>query len=345
MKTLVLRSVGRLELADIPARQPEPDQLLVRTDVALICTSDLNDVRENPFGITLPIVIGHEAAGVVADVGEKVQGFNVGDRVATHPVHPCRRCANCLARMSHLCARMEHLGINMQGTFAEYYAVRADRARIVSRAIPGCVAALAEPVSVCLEALAQARVQAGDSLLVIGDGPFGVLIARLSVGMGLKSTVIAGRHDFRLHFAHGAVQVNVKRLGREAVPVLRTAAQSYGGYDAVVLAVGSAPAVNEGLALLRPKGRLVVFSAVSGETPVDLFDVHVRELEIVGACNDQDRFDEAVKRLTDPALGLADLVTHRFRIEQYQEAFRLAAEGHDEAMKVAIVFNDGGPAR
>lgn len=345
MKALVLRSVGQLELADVPRPEPGPGQLLVHTEAALICTSDLNDIRENPFGIALPVVIGHEASGVVAGVGEKVEGFEIGDRVATHPVHPCGGCVNCLTGVRHLCARMEHFGINLQGTFAECYVVRADRARVVGRDMPAYVAALAEPVSVCLEALAQARVKAGDSLLVIGDGPFGVLIARLAAGMGLGNTVIAGRHELRLRFARDAVRVNAKRLGDETAAALRKAAQSPAGYDAVVLAVGSAKAVKEGLALLRPKGRLVVFSAVSGKTPVDLFDVHVRELEIIGACNDQDRFDGAVKQLADPGLGLADLVTHRFRLEQYQDAFRLAAEGHDEAMKVAIVFDDGGSLR
>jgi len=326
MKALVLQSVGRLELTDIPRPSPSPAQLLVRTEAAVICTSDINDVRRNPFGIRLPMVIGHEAAGTVAAVGRDVCGFSVGDRIATHPVHPCGACDNCRAGMGHLCSAMEHFGLNMQGTFAEYYVVRSDRARIVPSEVEWPVAALAEPVSVCLEALAQACLRAGDRLLVIGDGPFGVLIARLAGRLDLAKVVIAG-------------------LGDAAMPALKAAAGRPAGYDAVIAAAGTAEAVTEGLGLLRPKGRLVLFSAVPGLTPLDLFDLHVRELEMVGACNDQDRFDEAVGLLGEDSLKLGELITHRLPLREYREAFRLAEEGREEAMKVAMMPEEDGAGR
>ncbi|NLW49918.1 MAG: alcohol dehydrogenase catalytic domain-containing protein [Candidatus Brocadiaceae bacterium] len=337
MRALVLQSVGRLEPANVPRPVPADDQLLVRTRAAVICTSDLNDVRENPFGIRLPAAIGHEGAGTVESVGSQVKGFSPGDAVATHPVHPCRECENCRAGMGHLCSRMGHFGLNMPGTFAEYYVVRADRARRLPPDVDWAVAALAEPVSVCLEALAQARLATGARLLIIGDGPFGILIARLAAGLKPSCVVVAGRHDFRLGFAAGATTVNTRALGEDAAAALRAAAGGASGYDAVIAAAGSPEAVREGLSLLRPKGRLVLFSPVPGPVSLDLFDVHVRELEIVGACNDQDRFDEAVALLREPSLALGELVTHRLPMRDYREAFRLAERGREEAMKVAII--------
>ena len=353
MKALQLQAIGQVALVDVGQPAVGENDLLIKTGAATICTSDLHDIRANPFGIALPVVLGHEGAGVVAATGAHVRGFQAGDRVATHPVHPCGTCVHCRAGMAHLCRDMGHLGINMQGTFAEYYVVRADRARHIPQDVPFTVGALAEPVCVCLEALAQANLPPGGRLLVIGDGPFGVLIARLAQGLlvqGLPAqglpvqflhpgeVVIAGRHDFRLGFARGAVPVNVIKA---ATPLARLRAQAgETGYDAVVLAVGSAQAVREGQALLRPKGRLVVFAAMPGETPVDLFDLHMRELEIVGACNDQDRLDEAVERLADPALGLGELVTHTFPLAAYREALELAERGHESATKVAFVFNE-----
>ena len=345
MKALVLQAPGRLEMADVPRPSPAEDQLLIRTGAAVICTSDLSDIRHNPFGIRLPMVIGHEGAGTVEAVGARVEGFAVGDRVATHPVHPCGACENCRMGMGHLCSEMGHFGLNMPGTFAEHYVVRADRARKVRPDIEWPVAALAEPVSVCLEALAQAGVGAGGRLLVIGDGPFGVLIARLAVRLDLAKVVVAGRHDFRLGFARGATCVNTRTLGTDPLQALRDASGRSSGCDAVIAAAGSPDAVHEGLALLRPKGRLVLFSAVPGTTPVDLFDVHVRELEIVGACNDQERFDEAVALLDDPSLALGELITHRLPMRDHREAFRLAAEGREEAMKVAILPEPEGTYR
>jgi 2-desacetyl-2-hydroxyethyl bacteriochlorophyllide A dehydrogenase len=312
--------------------------LLIRTGAATICTSDLNDIRANPFGIPLPTVMGHEGAGTVAEVGSNVKGFKPGDRVATHPVHPCGECLNCGRGMGHLCSSMGHFGLNMPGTFAEYYVVRQDRARVLPPDASFSVGCLTEPVCVCLQALHQARGAADDPLLILGDGPFGVLIARLAAAYGRRHTVIAGHHDFRLSFARDAVRVNTKQLADPAERLRECA--SGGGYGAVILAVGSAEAVRMGLTLLRPKGRLVLFSAVPAPTPIDLLPVHVRELEIVGACNDEDRLDEAVGLLTDARLAPAELVTHEFALEAYREAFELASGGHADAMKVALTFGD-----
>lgn len=336
MHALALQSIGQVALVEIDSPPLADDEILVRTAASIICTSDLNDIRANPFAIPLPVIMGHEGAGVVVEVGPAVTDFRPGDRVAAHPVHPCGRCANCRRGWEHLCADMGHLGINRQGTFAEYFAVRADRARRVPDDVPLTTAALAEPICVCLEALAQANLPAGGTLLIVGDGPFGILMTRLAQALPLARVVIAGRHTFRLRFGAPAVRVDEKESADPGASL--QAAVDGQGYDAAILAVGSAEALRLAQAQLHPKGRLVVFSALPGLTPVDLFDLHVRELEIVGACNDQDRLDEAVARLADPALRLGELVTHTFPLSAYREALDLAAHGHDRALKVAFTF-------
>lgn len=340
MKALQLQAVGQLRLVDIPRPEPAEDQLLIRTGAAVICTSDINDIRENPFHIPLPVILGHEGAGTVFAIGRAVRGFNLGDRVAAHPVHPCGTCANCRGGLGHLCLQMGHFGLNMQGVFAEYFVVRADRARVVSPSTPFVLAALAEPVCVCLEALDQSRLQSGQSLLVIGDGPFGVLMARLAASWGLRRVVVAGRHDYRLQFAGQAIKINLK-MQTDSLSALRAPVDG-GGYDAVILAVGNPQAVRDGMALLKAKGRLVVFSAIPREMPVNLFDVHVKELEILGACNDNDKLDSAISRLADPALDLGRLITNTFPLESWSQAFDLAARGREEAMKVAFTFEGDG---
>lgn len=109
--------------------------------------------------------------------------------------------------------------------------------------------------------------------------------------------------------------------------------------DAAILAVSSAEAAQLCLAALRPRGRLVIFSALGRVVPVDLLAVHLRELEIAGACNDDERLDEAAALLADPALALDTLVTHHIPFERWPEAFALARGHHHEALKVALTFS------
>jgi threonine dehydrogenase-like Zn-dependent dehydrogenase len=336
MKALSLKAIGQLELVDLPTPVIGPDELLIHTGATTICTSDVNDLRENPFGIRLPVVIGHEGAGSVAAVGSQVHQFKIGQRVATHPVHPCGNCPPCRDGLGHLCLNMGHFGINLPGTMAEYYRVRQDRARPIDDVITFPVAALVEPVCVCLEALAQARLHTGSSLLILGDGPFGILMSRLAARLALGRVVLAGQIDFRLAFVRSTVRMNTYN-SPDPVKMMLGANQS-GGYDAVILAVGSRQALADGLQCLKPRGRMVVFSALPGKTPVDLFQVHLKELEILGACSDRDMFDEACTLLKDRSLGLDELVTHRFRLEDYRPAFELAEHGKDRALKVAFVL-------
>jgi 2-desacetyl-2-hydroxyethyl bacteriochlorophyllide A dehydrogenase len=337
VKALQLTAPREVELVEIPVPEPCADQVLIRTGAATICTSDLIDIRSNPFGIPLPVIIGHEAAGTIVGVGTAVAGLQEGDRVAAHPVHPCGRCQACRDGTAHLCLEMGHFGINMQGVFAAYFVARADRVRAIPPEVDFTAAALAEPVCVCLEALAQAHAVPGKSLLIIGDGPFGLIMARLAAQRGLTQTVIAGRHDFRLSFAGPVRQVNTASLGSDQQDALRQLGGA-AGYDAVILTVGNASAVGEALRLLKPRGRLVLFAPITGLTPIDLAPVTLKELAIVGACNDADLLDEAVALLRAGELRLEQLVTHRLPLTAYQEALALAEGGRDTAVKVAFVF-------
>ena len=335
MRALALTAPGRLELVDTAVPAVADNQVLVETRATTICTSDIIDIDYNPSQLSFPTVLGHEGSGTVVAVGEAVRGLEVGQRVATHPVHPCYHCVTCAEGNPHLCPNMQHFGLNLPGTFAEFYVARSDRVRVVGDTGP-VRTCLAEPLSVCLEALAQARLAPGSSLLILGDGPFGVMMARLAQGLSLRRTVLAGWDDFRLTFAHEAVTLNTK--GNEDPVDALLSANGGLAYDAAIAAVGSSEAVDTGLRCLKPKGRLVLFSAFSGNVSVDLNLAHRKELELLGACNDQNRFDEAVELLPDASWS--ELVTHSFAFGDYAEAFELV-RGKENCLKVALVFEDG----
>ena len=293
------------------------------------------DIDQNPSQLPFPTVLGHEGSGTVVALGEAVSALKIGQQVATHPVHPCYHCVTCAEGNAHLCPNMRHFGLNLPGTFAEYYLARIDRVRVVDNNSP-VRACLAEPLSVCLEALAQARLTPKSSLLILGDGPFGVIMARLAQRLGLGNIVLAGWNDFRLEFAPGAVTLNTKGNEQPVDALLKANHTLY--YDAVIGAVPSSEAVDTGLRCLKPKGRLVLFSAFPKRVNVDLNLVHLKELELLGACNDQNRFDEAVKLLADASWS--ELVTHSFAFGDYAEAFELV-RAKKNCLKVALIFQGG----
>jgi threonine dehydrogenase-like Zn-dependent dehydrogenase len=339
MRALQLQGLGQLDEVTVPLPSPRPDEVLLRTRAATICTSDLHDLRCNPFGIRCPRILGHEGAGEVTAVGEHVQDFAVGDRVAAHPVIPCGSCSNCRRGLGHLCASMGHLGLDRDGTFAEYFCLRADRLRRIGPTLDFAEGALLEPVSVCIEALERAQLEPKDALLIIGDGPFGITIARLAPVYRPKRIIMVGRHDFRLRQVRGATSINQRATAdvRKAV----SAATNGEGVDAAILAVGNQAALDLCLASVRARGRVVVFSAIQGQATVNLFDVHVKELSILGACNDQNHIDRALGLLSEPTLELASLITHRIPFEHWPQAFELAEKGKDSALKVALIFGAG----
>ncbi len=325
MKSLQLQGLNRLVKVDIPVPVPGAGEVLIRTKAATICTSDLHDIRANPFGIKYPRVMGHEGAGVVAVCGSGVTGFTPGTRVAAHPVVPCRVCSECVRGLEHLCSRMGHLGIDRDGCFAEYFVQRADRVRAIPDSVSFALGALLEPVAVCLEAIARSNNIKGKTVLVAGDGPFGNIIAQLARRAGAARVLVSGREPFRLQ------QIPEVEIITDAVPAKFA--------DVAILAVSAASAVEACLQALRPRGRLVVFSTVQERVALNLFNIHVSELEVAGACNDENKIDESLQCLTEECMALEDIITHQIPFDRWEEAFDLARNGHNRTLKVALVFD------
>jgi threonine dehydrogenase-like Zn-dependent dehydrogenase len=336
MRAVVLQALNQVGLVNVPIPPIGDDELLVQMMATTICTSDLHDIAANPYHAPLPLSLGHEGAGRVAAMGAKVRGFAMDDAVVTHPVHPCGDCRACRTGTEHLCMNLRHFGLNMPGTFADYYVVRADRARPMPAGVSFAVAALFEPICVCLQALAQTRLPRGEPLLIVGDGPFGLLMARLAHAQGIAPVVLAGHQPFRLTRAGaGVVTVNTAQMPDPT----RALVDAIGGeeYGAAILATDAKRAIGTALAVLRRKRRLVIFASLLGDTPIDLMTVQAKELELVGACNDENRLEDALAYLAQEALSLEELVTHHLPLTAFDEALALAAHGQDRAIKVALV--------
>lgn len=323
MRVLQMQGIDQLVENELAIPVPGPGEVLIKTTAATICTSDLHDLKTNPFGIQVPRVLGHEGAGVVVERGPGVKHLLLGTRVAAHPVVPCLHCGECKRGLEHLCANMGHLGYDRDGCFAEYFVHRADRVIPLKNEISESLGTLLEPVAVCLQAIARAGDLKGKTILVAGDGAFGNIIARLARRAGASRVWVSGREPFRLKMIPG-IEI-WKEDGSHQV-------------DVAILAVSAAEAVQTCMNALARRGRLVLFSSLEKPVAIDLFRLHLAELEIVGACNDQHMIAESLECLEARELSLQDLITHQLPFERWQEAFSLARDRHDQSLKVTIVF-------
>jgi len=336
MKALLLEGPNQVSMKEIPIPTPGRGEILIQTKAATVCTSDIMDMETGLFADFMPMVMGHEGAGIVAALGEGVTELKIGNEVAVHPVMPCYECASCKRGLPHLCDDMGHLCFNKPGCFAEYFVTRPDCVRIKPPQMSFAVASLMEPVCVCMEAVNRGKVDENSRVLIAGDGPFGIMISKLCAKRGAKQIIQTGFFDSRLAHSAAHSTINVNNEPDIAKKIMELTEGE--GVDTAILCVSSTAAVDLCVEMLRSRGTMVIFSALSEKTPVDLFRVHLKELNICGSNNDEDFMDDAIKLLQDPTLGLNKIVTHELPFAEWKEAYRLASEGKENCLKVTMLL-------
>jgi threonine dehydrogenase-like Zn-dependent dehydrogenase len=321
MKTATWRGGTRFTVDEVPDPVAGPGQALVAVHAAGICGTDVH-ATQGLFPWTPPMVLGHEYTGVVLDVGRGVSRRLVGRTVACEPSYGCGQCAECKEGRISQCPRGTRVG-----GFAERVALPASALHPLPRGLDPVTAALTEPASCCLAGLEMYRMPPGASVLVIGGGIMGLLTMVLARRRGARRLWLSDPIEERRAMA--------KRLGASVVidparesPRERVMALTRGrGADVVCEAVGKPELVAEAMTLVRPRGvvQLVGVNPKGSTLPLDLWDVHFRELQIHGAFGRGRSFRRALTLM--PGLGVKRLVTARFPLEGIEEAFAHASAG------------------
>jgi len=340
MKALRLHGVGDLRLADEPAPVPGPAEALVRVTAVGICGSDLLWYDESGIGdavLTQPLILGHEAAGVIVD------GPRAGQRVALDPQVPCGACETCAAGRGHLCPQVRFLGHSVtDGAMRELLAWPAANLVPLPDAIDDAAGAMLEPLGVALHALRLARVRPGDSVGVFGCGPIGLLLIQLARAAGATTIVATDRLPHRVDAARrlGAVAVLVNG-GTERVILLDATAGR--GVDAAIEIAGEDDAIETAIILARPAGTVVVAGIPAGDHSTIAASVARRKgLDL--------RFSRRMNRVYPRAIALveaglvdvASVVSHRFAVAEFEAAFRTAVRR--DGLKVILGPSATAPA-
>lgn len=340
MKVARLYTRDDIRIEEMPAPEPGPGEILVKTQVCGICTGDIMSWYMERKA---PLVFGHEPSGLVAAVGEGVEGLCEGDRVFVHHHAPCGACRRC-RRGDHVhCPTWRSTNLR-PGGMAEYFAVPAANVAADTLTLPEGVSfeagSLIEPTACVVKSLRRASVSAGDVVVIVGVGIMGQLHVALAVAAGAR-VLAADRVPFRLGRAlelgaAAAIDVSTTSLA-EGV-----AAHNDGcGADVVVVGPGSISAMEAGISAAGPAGRVVLFTASEPDEALEVspFRLYFDEISLIPSysCGPQDT-REALLLIAEGVVPVDRLVTHRFTLDDVPNAMKVAGRV-DEALKTVVVFD------
>jgi L-iditol 2-dehydrogenase len=314
MKALVLKAYKQFAYEDVSDPEPGPDEVLVAVKACGICGSDVHGMDGSTGRRRPPIIMGHEAAGVISRLGSRVSGWAVGDRVTFDSTIYCGQCAFCRRGMINLCDRRRVLGVSCEdyrqnGAFAEYVSVPQHILYKLPDGVPFEHAALVEPFAIALHAIRRAPPSLNDAVVVVGAGMIGLALVQALSQTGCGRLIVADIVDEKLSLAAkcGATHL-INSSTEDALAAILRLTQGIGA-DLAFEAVGVPATVDLALGCLRKGGAATLIGNVTPKTEFRLQSVVTRELTIHGSCASQGEYPACLDMLARGALHAATLLS------------------------------------
>jgi L-iditol 2-dehydrogenase len=344
MRAAVYRGVNDVRVETVPVPNIGPGELLVRVHTCGICGTDLKKIASGSH--SAPRIFGHETSGVVAAAGEGVSQFKAGDRVVVFHHIPCGECYYCRHKTFAQCETYKKVGCTAGfepsgGGFAEYVRVMdwiVDHGTVL---IPGGVsfeqACFVEPVNTCMKGIETLQLIPGESVLVIGQGPIGIILSTLAKRSG-ATVITSDLYPERLTISKSFGLENAIDASRaDTVKTVREQTEGRGA-DAAILAVGGNGLIRTAMDAVRPGGRVLLFAqTVRGEATIDPAAICVDEKRLLGSYSASVELQEdSVRFVMSREMNLEGLISHRFSLSDSVEALKLAARPQPDSMKIVI---------
>ena len=344
MLAAVYRAVNDVRLETVPVPQVGAGELLLRVHTCGVCGTDLKKIATGSH--SAPRIFGHETSGVVAAVGAGVRQFAPGDRVVVFHHIPCRQCYYCRHQTFAQCATYKKVGCTAGfepsgGGFAEYVRVMDWIVEQGTVRIPEGIsfdqACFVEPVNTCMKGIQALRLQPGETVLTIGQGPIGIILSVLARRAG-ASVITSDLYAERLKIAKSlGLQDTVDASKQDVASAVRERTEGRGA-DAVILAVGGNGLIRPAMDAARPGGRVLLFAQTQrGEAVVDPAAICVDEKSLVGSYSASvDLQADSVRFVMNREMDLERLISHRFRLQDSPRALELAVHPQSASMKIVI---------
>lgn len=315
-----------------------PHDVLVNNKACGICGTDVHIYHgeKGSADVTPPVVLGHEFAGIVAEVGSEVTSVKVGDHVAMDPNMYCNQCMPCRMGKKQECEHLFALGVNVNGGFAEYAVCPETQCFKVREDISFDEAAMAESLACVVHGIDQAQIQPGQVVLVIGGGTIGLMMVQMARLCGASTIILSEPVEMRRKIGMEVGADAAIDPIHENVPQRIKEICGRDGADVVIECVGKPFAVEQAFSAAGFAATILLFSVpgVDATVPLPLFDVYKKELRIVGSMINPDTHQRAVNLINSGRLELKKLITHVYDLEHMDEAIHMQMSA--ESIKVVV---------
>jgi (R,R)-butanediol dehydrogenase/meso-butanediol dehydrogenase/diacetyl reductase len=341
MKAAVLRGVGRIEVAEVPQPEAGPGEVVVRVGYCGICGSDLEAFHTGMYEPGL--IIGHEFAGTIAQVGPGVSGWRVGDRVVANDAIPCGECLPCREGRLDNCESLTMIGVTHDGALADYVPVPVRGLHRLPDGVSLRQGALAEPLAVALHGVRRSRLRAGDYALVMGTGPIGLLVLQCANLAGARAVAVTEVNPARAALARSVGAAAVLDPARENVGLALSNLTGGRGPDVVYICTGAPGPFEDAVSLIRKGGQIYLLGLCVEPVAADFFSVVMNDLCIEGSLLGRTEFPAAIDFIAQGRVNVEALISHEISLDEVVTGgfVPLCAPGCDA---VKILVRIGGEA-
>ncbi len=342
MKALELVAASTFELVEKPVPQPAENEILVRVKACGICGSDIHGANGSSGRRIPPIIMGHEAAGVVEETGKAVTGLAPGDRITFDSTVFCNECQFCKSGHTNLCDSRQVMGVSCgefrrHGAYAQYVCVPQHIVHKLPEKVSFDHAAFTEPVSVAIHAVNRASITPGESAVVIGSGLIGLLVVQAAKKAGCKTIVAVDLVAERLDMATKLGATHAMMATDENVAQKIHQLCDGRGADHAFEVVGASAPIGLAIDSVRKGGTCVLVGNVTAEVNFPLQKAVTRELNVLGSCALlSTEIPEALDAIADGSIDVEPLISERISLEQAGEWFGKLESGEINCMKVLV---------
>ena len=331
----------KIQLKEVENPSCGPRFILVGVKATGICGSDLKFYRTNE-DVTVPRILGHEISGVVADKGEEVTRFDIGDRVVVNPMYSCGMCQLCYEGRDSICPAGGLMGRDVDGGFAEYMAVDEQYAFKLPDSLPYAEATQIQTLTTVYHGQKRLQIEPGKSALVIGLGATGFLHAQLAKASGATPLVVLDPFPWKLELAKElGADVAIRTSAKNVIAQIRDATRGYGP-DAVIEAVGIPSTVALSVEAVAPGGKVLLFG--NSHDPLsgfDSFTIYFKEINLIGTrASNKGDWQPVINLVESGKITLKPLITHQLAFQDVKKGFALMDEGAPGLIR-AVVLGEG----